>query len=294
MATIPFVWSNDDITAGGAVRLTRQLEMIDRLGISGVFFVIPRDNYEKRNIDSDLELMRVIEKSRARGHEYFQHGYIHTPFESGVPETWMLDMAPDVRNQYDVKRLEIEKQHTLEAMLEMIANGAKIWRRAFGTNSVGYRPGWGAFCGNLYRALEQLGFEWCSARIPSPTSWKWNNGKWDEPMNFREGVAAGPSCIGRIIEYPLGGDYAFMVPNEPARIDAMVGLGIQELGYYHERGLPMIVCSHWHGLERNGGTGYAVHEKLLPAILRSGKVQPMNMTQLSAWAKEKPERIVTA
>jgi peptidoglycan/xylan/chitin deacetylase (PgdA/CDA1 family) len=282
-ARIPFVWSNDDITVGRAGELLRQLEMIDRLGIPGVFFVIPRDRHEGRDIDEDVELMRVIEKSRSRGHEYFQHGYIHTPFESGVPETWMLDMVPAVRAEYDLRRLEIEKQHTLAAMTEMLENGAAIWRRAFGENSVGYRPGWGAFCGTLYQALDDLGYSWSSARIPCPTSWKWNNGLWDEPLNFRPEVPVEPVRVGKLIEYALAGDYAFRVPDDVSKIDAMVGLGMREAAYLHERQAPMIVCSHWHGLEHNGGTGYRVHEKLLPQLLASGKVEPMNMSGLGKW-----------
>jgi len=199
----------------------------------------------------------------------------------------MLDMVPEVRAEYDIKRLEIEKQHTLPAITQMVENGAAIWRRAFGENSVGYRPGWGAFCGALYQALGDLGFAWCSARIPCPTSWKWNNGLWDEPLDFREGVPVQPVRVGKVVEFALAGDYAFRVPAEEAKIDAMVGLGMREMGYLHEQQAPMIVCSHWHGLENNGGTGYRVHEKLLPKLLENGKVEAMNMTGLWKWTRER-------
>jgi hypothetical protein len=287
MKKIPLIWSNDDITAGTADKLRRQLAFIDRFDIPGVFFVIPRESGKGKNIDEDPELLRLIEKSRKRGHEYYQHGFVHTAFECGVPETWMLDMAPDVRKQYDIRRLEIERGHTFEAQTEMLENGRKIWRRAFAEDSTGFRPGWGAFCGNFYKALEVLGFAWTSSRIPSPTSWKWNNGLWDESMDFRKGVAAGPTMVGRVREYPIAGDYAFRVPHEATRIDAMVGLALREMAYFHQRGLPMILCSHWHGLEHAGGSGYAVHEKLLAAMLKSGTAEPMNMTQLEARTQKK-------
>jgi hypothetical protein len=278
MPAIPLLWTNDDITVGCAQQHRRQLDFLDELGIPGVFFVIPRAR--EQTIDQDVELMTVIEQSRQRGHEYYQHGHVHTPFESGVPETWMLDFAPEVRRRYDEHRLEIEAQHTLERLVEMIDQGHRIWRTAFGEPSPGYRPGWGAICGNLYRALEALGFAWVSSRITSPTSWLWNQGRWDEPMNFRTAVPAGPVRIGRLIEYPIGGDYAFQVPDAPQRIDAMVDLGLRECQWYHERGLPMLIVSHWHGLERNGGTGYAVHARLLAKLLADGCVQPMGMTGL--------------
>jgi peptidoglycan/xylan/chitin deacetylase (PgdA/CDA1 family) len=278
---IPFIWSNDDITHGKSEQLQRQLDFIERFGIRGVFFVIPRAG-NKDDIDTDATLVKIMRDAQERGHEFYQHGYIHTPFESGVPETWMLDFAPDVRRQFDEERLTLEKQHTLAALTEMIEKGAVIWRRTFGEDSVGYRPGWGAFCGNLYTALESLGFEWCSSRIPSPTSWLWNNGLWNEPMNFRAKVPAHPNRVNGIVEYALGGDYGFRIPDEQDKIDKIAQLAVDETMYLHDRGWPMIICSHWHGLEWANNTGYRAHEKFLTKLLESGKITPMGMKQLHA------------
>jgi|ERR1051326_7353207 peptidoglycan/xylan/chitin deacetylase (PgdA/CDA1 family) len=280
MKTIPFLWTNDDISFGQTEQHRRQLEFLDRYGIPGVFFMIPGGD-EGKTLADDTELLRLIESSRARGHEYYQHGYIHTPYESGVPELSMLDFSPEVKRQYDERRAEIEASHTFEALTEKIEKGRKIWRRAFYEDSPGYRPGWGAFCTNLYRALEALQFDWVSSRLPSLTSWLWNLGRWDEPMNYRAAVEARPHRIGKLWEFPIGGDYGFRVPNEPARIEAMVGLGLQEFDYCHERDIPFLLVSHWHGLERNGGTGYAVHEKLLGQLIQSGKAEPICMSELA-------------
>jgi hypothetical protein len=274
---IPFLWTNDDITFGTAEPMQKQLDFLDRFGIAGVFFVIPHNTAP---ITEDVALMKIIEKARGKGHEFYQHGYIHTPFESGVPELWMLEFSREVAQDYDERRLEIEKQHTLEAMVHMIASGAAIWRDAFGEPSPGYRPGWGAFCTNLYRALDVLGFDWVSSRIPCPTSWLFNQGKFDEPMRFRESVPAAPVRMGeQLWEYPIAGDYAFTVPNEPDKIDAMVDLAMREYEHYRTTGAPMLMCSHWHGLERNGDSGYAIHKKLLPKLLDAG-VEPMGLAEL--------------
>jgi len=274
---VPFLWSNDDVTFGTAEPMQRQIEFLDRFGITGVFFVIP---HNVKPITEDAALMKVIEQARGKGHEFYQHGYIHTPFESGVPELWMLAFSEQVARDYDEQRLEIEKQHTLEAMVRMIASGAAIWREAFGEPSPGYRPGWGAFCTNLYRALDAMGFDWVSSRIPCPTSWLFNQGKFDEPVRFRESVPTAPQRMGdRLWEYPIAGDYAFTVPNEPDKIDAMVDLAMQEYEHYRTVGAPMMMVSHWHGLERNGDSGYAIHEKLLPKLLDAG-IEPMGMAEL--------------
>ncbi len=278
MKTIPFLWTNDDIHPGTVEQLRRQLAFLDRFGIPGTFFVVPVG--EGKTLADDAELQKEIDQARAHGHEFYQHGYRHTAFESGVPETWMLDFDPAARRYYDEHRLEIEAQHTWEALVNMIESGHRIWRRAFHEDSPGYRPGWGAFCANLYRALEALGFEWVSSRIPSPTSWLRQQGQWDAPMNYRDTVPAQPYRLGNLWEYSMGGDYAFRVPNEPKRIESMVDLALQEFTWCHQRGCPFLLLSHYHGLEGNNNSGYAIHERLLTRLLKEGKAQPMRMSEL--------------
>lgn len=275
---VPFLWTNDDITFGKAEPMQRQVDFLDRFGIPGVFFVIP---HHQQPITDDASLMKVIESARGNGHEFYQHGYKHTAFESGVPELWMLAFSEKTAIEYDERRLEIERDHTLDAMVRMIAKGAAIWHDAFGEPSPGYRPGWGAFCNNLYHALDIMGFDWVSSRIPCITSWLYNQGKFDAPRVFREAVPAAPFRIGdQLWEYPLGGDYAFRVPNEPDKIDLMVEQAMWELDHYRAIEAPMIVCSHWHGLEHNDGSGYAVHEKMLKQMLDDGAIEPMGMAEL--------------
>jgi len=292
--TIPVVWTNDDIRFGQSAELRRQLEFLDRHGIPGVFFVIPRRRGEPyRDLDEDKELLTLIEKARGRGHEFYQHGFIHTAFECGVPELGMLEHSPLEKRRFDEERGDVEMRHTLEAQLEMLEAGRRIWRRAFGEDSVGFRPGWGAFCNNFYKALTILGFEWVSSRLPCFTSWDWNRGVWDTPICFREALPTKPYFHPQgIREYPIAGDYGFRVPNDPKRIDAMAGLGMQEFEVYFERRDPMLIVSHPHGLQFPGavnelpahpqGTGYAVHEKLIPTLINDGRANFMGMKELAA------------
>jgi len=287
MQTIPVLWTNDDIMFGRAEAHRRQLEFLDRLGIPGVFFVIPSAGDSA--IGNDVELMRLVDQSRDKGHEYYQHGHMHTAFESGVPELWMLEFSPPTKEAFDTNRFEIESKHTIEALTEMIDKGRRVWRKAFGDDSPGYRPGWGAYCSNLYRALKLLGFEWVSSRIPFKTSWIWNQRRWDFQMEFPKDARTEPYDLFGIREYPLAGDYAFQVPNDAKRIEQMADLGLAEFDEYHRRGHPMLMVSHHHGLERTGeydgcqpmasGTGYAVHERLIPAIMDSGRATFLNMSQ---------------
>lgn len=293
MTKTPVVWTNDDIGYGGTELLERQLAFLEQHGIPGVFFVVPWQN--DHSLDEDKGLLRVIEEARKQGHEFHQHGYKHDAYECGVPELKMLDFSPPTRDRYDTHRHEIEAMHTLEALKTMLSEGQKIWRRAFGEDSAGFRPPWGGYCTNLYRALGALDFQWVSARIPSMTSWQWNNGDWDAPMEFREGVPTTPGKVEGVMEVPMAGDYAFRVPNRPEKIEAMVDLALREFDVYVQRGDPMLIVSHHHGLSFFGegdgipgskeGTGYAIHDHLIPALQATGKAEFTTMASLvEKWA----------
>ncbi len=289
--TIPVLWTNDDIHYGKATELRRQLEFLDRHAIPGVFFVIPRQS--GLDLDQDPELLGVIEKARGRGHEFYQHGFEHHAFECGIPDLGMMEVDPDARRLFDDQREKVEKMHTLEALVEMLENGQRIWRRAFGENSPGFRPGWGAFCGNFYKALTILGYQWVSSRLPSITSFV-RTVRYDAPSDFRDGIPTHPHFLAQgIWEYPIGGDYGWRAPNTPAHIDAAVELAREEFAVYTERGHPMLLVSHFHALEYPGvvpgvattphpqGTGYAINERVVSELLKSGKAEFTGMQSLT-------------
>lgn len=281
------VWTNDDIGAGNEPELRRQLELLDPHGIPGVFFVVP-SNF-RGDIDEDGELLKLIAEARKNGHEFYQHGYKHFAFECGVPQLDMFDLDPQAKALFDADRESVEALHTLEALLEMLQNGQRIWRRAFGENSEGFRPGWGSYCGNLYKALHILGYQWVSSRVPSMTAYLQ---KYGEPIAFYEGVKTGPHQLGPgIWEFPIGPEIGWRVPNDPSRIDAMVDLGLRHFEALRERGEPMLMVSHYHGLgfvgnlegkEKNpDGTGYAVHENFIPKLLATGQTEFVGMKELA-------------
>jgi len=288
MKKIPVVWSNDDISFGQADKLKRQLKFIDKFGIKGSFFVIPRSVDEgeeiiqedgKRTIDKDKKLLDVIEKAKKVGHTFHQHGYVHSAYECGIPEFEMIDFSDEVKKLFSIKRFEIEKSHTVDIIAEKLELGRKIWRKAFGEEPDGFRPGWGAYCLDYYRALELLGFKWASTRIILWTSWVWGQGKFEFKEKFREGIIPFPHKIGKIIEMPMSGDYSFKVKKED--VDKFFKLAVEEFNLCWENNYPFVLLSHWHGLERDGtDTGYEVHEKLLPYLIKSNKAEFITMPQL--------------
>jgi len=280
--SIPVVWTNDDIHSGKSAELKRQLDFLDRHGIPGVFFVIPQARRDPANdLDKDQDLIALIKDAEQRGHEFYQHGFQHHPFECGIPDLGMLEVDSGAARYFDTRRSEVEKLHTLEAQMEMLENGSRIWKRAFGRTSSGFRPGWGAYCENFYKALALLGYNWVSSKIPCMTSWAWTIEKWDRPIDFREGMPTSPHLLEHgIWEYPIAGDYAFRVPQDPTLISRMVQLGLDEFEVFSERSDPMLILSHWFGLEHLESTGYAVHEKLLPALKATNRARFVGMKDL--------------
>lgn len=284
----PVVWTNDDICFGRSDQLEKQLAFLERHEIPGVFFLIPRCG---GNLDDDPRLMRIVETARTRGHEFFQHGYLHTAFECGIPELRMLELGRAAFDEFDEHRERIEDSHQLERMVEMLEKGQKIWRRAFAESSPGFRPGWGAYCNNLYKALSILGYDWVSSRIPCMTSWVYAAGHWGEKLHFREAIPTSPHRLTQgLLELPMAGDYAFKIPNDPEKISTMVQLGLDEFDEFSRRKDPMLIVSHYHGLEFAApecagndpcpaGTGYQIHDALIPALKKQG-ARFMNVSQL--------------
>jgi len=250
--------------------------------------------YNGGDLDQNLELLRLIESARGRGYEFYQHGFLHFAFECGVPDLGMFTLDPRACREFDVKRAEIEALHTFEALVEMLDNGRRIWRRAFGEDSAGLRPAYGAFCTNLYLALAVLGHEWVSSRIPCMTSFLRSAGQWKALLDFRDGIPSVPQRLPQgLWEFPIAGNYGYRLLNDPARIDSMVALGLEEFEIYADRNAPMLIVSHWHGLQeprdkggsfppRPEGMGYAVHEKLLPALRDTCKARFPRMSELVA------------
>lgn len=281
MAPVPVAWSNDDIGHGDAPRLARMLAFLDRHDIPGTFFLIPRSR--SGDLDQDRGLLALIEQARGRGHEFHQHGCRHTAFECGIPELEMLAWSAEESERFEREREAIEAAHAYPALVRMLEDGRRVWRRAFAAEPQGFRPGWGAWCGALYQACADLGYAWVSARIPCMTSWNRQRGRWDEALRFRPGIPAAPLRVPQgIRELPMGGDVAFRVP--PARVAEMVRLGQEEHAHHAAHGSPFVLVSHWHGLEHEGGTGYAVHEQLLPWLQAGDRSRFVGMSALAAAA----------
>ena len=98
MKRTPVLWTNDDIQHGQSRQMRRQLEFLAQFGIAGTFFLVPQSGAQ--TLDQDRELVGLLRGALARGHECYQHGHVHDPYESGLPDLSMLDFSAAVKERY--------------------------------------------------------------------------------------------------------------------------------------------------------------------------------------------------
>lgn len=280
---IPLIWSNDDITTGLSGAMQRQLDFLARFGLKGTFFVVPcplRQNIGggtcPRPITEDAQLITLLQAAMRDGHDVQQHSTTHVCEENGTADLRMFDLMGDAAKiKHSQERFVLERLWEVDALEAQIGWGQRVWKEAFGSASEGFRPGCGSFCTNMYRALENLGFQWVSARLASMSGWMWSAGHDDYPICLEGPVR--PFQQGKLVEFPILDDVAFLIPQ--GKVDRMVELGWQHWQECVKRGLPYLLVSHFFALEHEQGTGYAIHEKLLPRILDTGLAEPMTIAQ---------------
>lgn len=156
--------------------------------------------------------------------------------------------------------------------------GKRIWEKTFGQASVGYRPGCGSFSVGMFEALESLGFKWTSATdIVSFTGWMWiSEMDRDYPFEMTKPVR-GYKKYNDIVEIPGLDDVSFNVKQEDK--ERFIELGWRQWEECVEHNWPYVMISHWHGLERNGGVGYKIHEILLDKILSTGRAESISLEE---------------
>jgi peptidoglycan/xylan/chitin deacetylase (PgdA/CDA1 family) len=277
-AKIPFIWTNDDLAVNNYGDLEPMLGMLDRFGLKGTFFVVPCPSGTHRMTD-DAKFVDALKAAQQQGHDFEQHSTTHVCIENGTADLRMFDLMGDgAKQEYSQQRFVHERLWQVDALQAQIGWGRQVWTDAMGAPSDGFRPGCGAFCGNMYTALENLGFKWCSARLVSMTGWMWAAGNYDYPHRL-EGPAQ-PVRQGKLVEFPILDDVAFRIPAE--KIEDFAELGWKHWQECVRRNLPYVLVSHPFALKHDGGTGYAVHAKLIPRILDSGQAQPMTLSEYYA------------
>ncbi len=279
---IPLIWTNDDVGIGNAESLLGMVEFLKQFRIPGSFAIVPiRIKDKPEYIYEDTDLRKALDKALEDGHELFQHSVTHACVENGLADIRMYAphlMGYEVAKEHSRKRMYYERYWQEDAIIDQIQWGKEVWEKTFGEPSIGYRPGCGSFSVGMFQALEKLGFKWTSVTdLVSFTGWMWisENGK-DYPFEMTPPVR-GYKKYNNIIEIPGLDDVSFRV--EAGDEKRFIELGWRQWQECVKNNWPYVMISHWHGLERNGGTGYKIHRILLDRILNTNQAEPVTLTQ---------------
>ncbi|OUC06447.1 hypothetical protein RY27_20990, partial [Litorilinea aerophila] len=161
-----FVFTNDDPGGQEPERFAELLDFLAAQEVPATFFVIP--NAGGVPLDRKPEWLRLLERALAEGHDLQLHGYVHGPFEFGVPPGFMLDIMPERKKQWEHDPEPIVAEHQYALLREKLERGLEIFHRALGLEPTGFRSGCLATCANMYTALADLGFQWSSNQVVNP------------------------------------------------------------------------------------------------------------------------------
>ena len=94
-----FAFTNDDPGMQQPELFAELLDFLDEQQVPGTFFVVPFAGHQP--LDTKPEWVALLQRAQASGHELAHHGYTHeTPFEFGVPPSFMLDIIPDAKARW--------------------------------------------------------------------------------------------------------------------------------------------------------------------------------------------------
>ena len=289
---VPFVWTNDDIGLelsmpfgfGGGAQLDRMVEFLDEFGVCGSFFIVPiRWNDGEKDGDADNftclkeddQLVASIKAAQSLGHCFGQHGTTHVHNENGFVDFRLVNtlFGHDYSERMSRSRLYYERYWQVDALVAQYDWGRTAWRDALGNDPEGFRPGGASFCGNMYTALEQLGYMWTSGQCSSLAAL---TGKVD---SLGLSPPARPIWVGGLVEIPIADDFTFNISSDD--FDKAVETGWQLWQMCSERGCPFVPVSHWFMLEARDGIGYRIQRELIPRILDTGLAEPMTLADLN-------------
>ncbi|MGD9518410.1 MAG: DUF2334 domain-containing protein [Armatimonadota bacterium] len=225
------------------------VEWLDRLGIKGTFFWVPKPGAFERAHEVWDEAVREV---RDRGHDFQLHGLTHAScLEFGVPQPSTRRANPSPFEEYESDPERWEREHTVERLLDKIREGCAIYQRVFDDTPTVFRAPCFGVCSAMYEALAQAGITASSSRGINPTATAYtilgdpSLRRWAPDFPCKPWVEP-PG----VTEYPCTEDLLIRgVPNDAYedRLDLLVselGHVLDELG---DDGL-LVFGSHYHSM----------------------------------------------
>ena len=281
----PFVFTNDDpgIDGGPVERFKEVIDFLDRYGVPGTFFVIPKSGgtpvYEKP------EWMPILEEGLRRGHEYQLHSLEHGPFEFGIPRSVTLNAFPDLRKFLKENRDRLAEEHTVDRLAQKVEEGCEIFERAFGYRPTWFRAGWHSVCDNTRPALAKAGIFYtsCDELNNAPFRYRFRNpidpdaDNWvSEFKPWLEVREAG------VKELCVTGEYGWEIDDDE-RLEIFWKLASADWDRIHGmKGAIFVAGSHFQNMcgPRWPG-GVQVFRRLFEKVRKQGEAEFMSLSEIS-------------
>lgn len=269
------VFTNDD---AGMQEPELFAELLDFLAVQEVpatFFTVP--SAEGRPLDEKPRWMELLYRAVDQGHELQQHGWIHTPFEFGVPPP--IVRQPERRAKWLRRRSRSAADHSYEALIRRLDQGRSVLQRSLGYTPLGFRSPYLATCDNMYRALHDLGFQWSSNQVINPMGWRYIDRDFDAGDDWDVDVPAHPyQHSSGIVEVPMHSEYTWFL--DDSDIERHFQLARSDFDRaQHGEGV-FVVLSHYYALTGRWAAGMRVYERLFDHVRQHGNARFVTLSDL--------------
>lgn len=260
MAEKFFVLTNDDMGSAEPELMVELLDFLRDQAVPATFFVVP--HHSGKALDTKPEWMPVVERALADGHDLQHHAFDHSScFEFGVPPYFMLDIMPDARDKYRDEPEFFTQHHGYETLRGKLEAGREILTRAFGYTPRGFRSPCLSACDNLYRALDDLEFDFCSNEVINPLGWRYINRAYATGEDWHPDMPHAPYArTPTLVEAPMHSEYTWYL--EPGDVDRHVALMCRDLDRALDEGNPFVTLSHYYAMTGKWATGLEAYARV--------------------------------
>jgi peptidoglycan/xylan/chitin deacetylase (PgdA/CDA1 family) len=268
MAEKLFVLTNDDAGGQEPELFAELLDFLQAQEVPATFFVIPFQGAQA--LDSKPHWMPLIERALKAGHDLEHHAYTHAScFEFGVPPYFMLDIIPEARDKFREEPVYFTQHHGYETLREKLEKGRKILTRAFGYTPRGFRSPCLSACDNLYKALDDLDFRFCSNEVINPLGWRYINRDYETGEDWHTEIPHEPHLrTATLTEVPMHSEYTWYL--EAGDVDRHYEFMKRDLDRALAEGKPFVTLSHYFAMTGRWATGLQVYERIFAYAREQG------------------------
>ncbi len=279
MTKMRFAFTNDDPGMQQPELFAELLDFLDDQQVPGTFFVVP--NAGGQPLHTKPEWMELLQRALASGHELAHHGYTHeTPFEFGVPPSFMLDIIPTAQDRWQNNRTSVTPLHAPNVLRTKLEAGQEIFQRALGFTPTGFRSPCLGMCDNTYTTLASLGFQWSSNQVINPMGWRYINREYTADESWVAELPPRPHHHpAGLTEIPMHSEYTWYL--EANDIDRHFALARNDFEHARHNGDPFVALSHYYAMTGQWAAGLRVYERLIAHARTQGDVHFVTLSELA-------------